>query len=54
MMLHPLEDIETWLDDMTFDDDSTPLGRGHVALFLNSARMVVEDVTLVMGRCTSR
>jgi hypothetical protein len=33
--LHPFEDVEVWFDDVAFDDDSTPLWRGHGALFLD-------------------
>jgi hypothetical protein len=40
MMLHPLEDIEAWFDDMAFDDDSTPLWRGHGALSLDDVMIL--------------
>jgi hypothetical protein len=50
--MEPLEEVEAWLNDMTFDDDSTPLWRRHEALFLDDVIMMVEDVALVMGRCT--
>jgi hypothetical protein len=33
--LHPLEDVRVWFDDVSLDDDGTPLWRGHGALFID-------------------
>jgi hypothetical protein len=52
--LHPLEQVEAWFYDMTCDDDNTPLRRGHGAFSLDDIIAYLEDISHVMGSCTSR
>jgi hypothetical protein len=40
MMLHPLEDVDVWLDDVAFDDDNTPIWRYQGALFFDDVMIL--------------